>query len=43
MEPHIQTVVLDVAGAIHARFGPASKDYFTAKNKPWPGCMSEAS
>jgi uncharacterized protein (DUF2336 family) len=31
MEPHIQTVVVDVAGAVHARFGPASKDYFTAK------------
>jgi len=31
IEPQIQTVVVDVAGAIHARFGPASKDYFTAK------------
>jgi uncharacterized protein (DUF2336 family) len=31
MEPQIQRVVVDVAGAIHARFGPASKDYFTAK------------
>jgi uncharacterized protein (DUF2336 family) len=31
MEPQIQTAVVDVAGAIHARFGPASKDYFTAK------------
>jgi uncharacterized protein (DUF2336 family) len=31
MEGHIQSVVTDVAGKIHARFGPASKDYFTAK------------
>jgi len=31
MEPHIQTAVVDVTGAIHARFGPASKDYFAAK------------
>jgi uncharacterized protein (DUF2336 family) len=31
MEPHIQTAVIDVAGAMHARFGPASKDYFMAK------------
>jgi uncharacterized protein (DUF2336 family) len=31
MESQIQSVVADVAGAIHARFGPASKDYFTAK------------
>jgi uncharacterized protein (DUF2336 family) len=31
MESQIQSVVTDVAGAIHARFGPASKDYFTAK------------
>jgi hypothetical protein len=31
MEDHIQSVVTDVAGKIHARFGPASKDYFTAK------------
>jgi uncharacterized protein (DUF2336 family) len=27
----IQSIVTDVSGAIHARFGPASKDYFTAK------------
>lgn len=31
MQVQIQSVVTDVAGAIHARFGPASKDYFTAK------------
>jgi uncharacterized protein (DUF2336 family) len=31
MEPQIQTTVVDVTGAIHARFGPASKDYFAAK------------
>src|ERR1700737_2441327 len=31
MESQIQGVVTDVAGAIHAKFGPASKDYFTAK------------
>jgi uncharacterized protein (DUF2336 family) len=31
MESQIQSVVTDVAGAIHARFGPASKDYFAAK------------
>ena len=31
MENQIQGVVTDVAGAIHAKFGPASKDYFTAK------------
>jgi len=31
MEPHILTAVVDVTGAIHARFGPASKDYFAAK------------
>jgi uncharacterized protein (DUF2336 family) len=31
MESQIQSVVADVAGTIHARFGPASKDYFTAK------------
>ena len=31
MENQIQSVVTDVAGVIHARFGPASKDYFTAK------------
>ncbi len=27
----IQSIVTDVSGAIHARFGPASKDYFAAK------------
>ncbi|WP_187435478.1 DUF2336 domain-containing protein [Bradyrhizobium cytisi] len=27
----IHRAVVDVTGAIHARFGPASKDYFTAK------------
>jgi uncharacterized protein (DUF2336 family) len=27
----IQSIVNDVSGAIHARFGPASKDYFAAK------------
>lgn len=27
----IQTVVTDVTGTIHARFGPASKNYFAAK------------
>lgn len=31
MESQIQSVVTDVAGTIHARFGPASRDYFTAK------------
>ena len=31
IEPQINRVVVDVTGAIHARFGPASKDYFTAK------------
>jgi uncharacterized protein (DUF2336 family) len=31
IEPQIHRVVVDVTGAIHARFGPASKDYFTAK------------
>jgi hypothetical protein len=31
MRDHIQSVVTDVAGAIHARFGPASPDYFAAK------------
>ena len=31
IEGQIQSVVTDVAGTIHARFGPASKDYFTAK------------
>jgi uncharacterized protein (DUF2336 family) len=27
----IHQIVVDVTGGIHARFGPASKDYFTAK------------
>jgi uncharacterized protein (DUF2336 family) len=27
----VQTVVTDVTGALHAKFGPASKDYFAAK------------
>jgi len=27
----IQSIVTDVSGAIHARFGPASTDYFAAK------------
>jgi uncharacterized protein (DUF2336 family) len=31
IEPQIHRIVVDVTGAIHARFGPASKDYFTAK------------
>ncbi|WP_409190308.1 DUF2336 domain-containing protein [Bradyrhizobium sp. RDM4] len=31
IEPQIHRVVVDVTGAVHARFGPASKDYFTAK------------
>jgi uncharacterized protein (DUF2336 family) len=31
MERDIQRVVTDLAGAIHARFGPASKDYFAAR------------
>jgi uncharacterized protein (DUF2336 family) len=31
MGPEVHRVVVDVTGAIHARFGPASKDYFTAK------------
>lgn len=31
MEGQIQNVVTSIAGAIHARFGPASKDYFTAR------------
>lgn len=29
--PQIHQVVVDVTGAIHARFGPTSKDYFAAK------------
>ncbi|MBR0692084.1 DUF2336 domain-containing protein [Bradyrhizobium lablabi] len=31
MQGHVQSIVTDVEGAIHARFGPASKDYFSAK------------
>ncbi len=31
MGSQIQNVVTDVAGAFHARFGPASKDYFSAR------------
>jgi hypothetical protein len=31
MGNHIQAVVTDVTGAVHARFGPASKTYFAAK------------
>jgi uncharacterized protein (DUF2336 family) len=31
MEVQIQSVVSDVAGTIHARFGPASKNHFTAR------------
>jgi uncharacterized protein (DUF2336 family) len=31
MGRQIQTVVTDVAGMIHAKFGPASKSYFSAK------------
>ena len=31
MSRQIQTVVTDVAGMIHAKFGPASKSYFAAK------------
>lgn len=31
MESQIQTVVTDIAGTIHAKFGPASKNYFLAK------------
>ena len=31
MGSRIQTVVTDVAGMIHAKFGPASKSYFAAK------------
>lgn len=29
--PQIHRMVVDVTGAVHARFGPASRDYFTAK------------
>ncbi len=31
MRSQIQTVVTDVTGTVHARFGPASKNYFAAK------------
>ena len=31
MEGQIRSTVTDIAGTIHARFGPASNDYFTAK------------
>lgn len=31
MEGRIQSIVNDVSGALHARFGPASKDYFIAR------------
>ncbi|MDB5605414.1 MAG: hypothetical protein JWP25_2314 [Bradyrhizobium sp.] len=31
MGSQIQTVVTDVTGTVHARFGPASKNYFAAK------------
>jgi Uncharacterised protein conserved in bacteria (DUF2336) len=31
MGDQIQVVVTDVTGAVHARFGPASKNYFAAK------------
>ncbi|WP_234685779.1 DUF2336 domain-containing protein [Bradyrhizobium monzae] len=31
IETQIHNVVVDITGAIHARFGPTSKDYFTAK------------
>jgi uncharacterized protein (DUF2336 family) len=31
MGSQIQTVVIDVTGTVHARFGPASKNYFAAK------------
>jgi uncharacterized protein (DUF2336 family) len=31
MDSQIQTVVTDVTGMIHAKFGPASKNYFAAK------------
>jgi uncharacterized protein (DUF2336 family) len=31
MEREIQATVADVVGTIHARFGPASKDYFNAR------------
>jgi uncharacterized protein (DUF2336 family) len=31
MGSQIQTVVTDVTGTIHAKFGPASKNYFSAK------------
>lgn len=31
MERRIQSIVSDVAGTLHTRFGPASKDYFVAR------------
>jgi len=31
MENEIQTVVADVTGILHAKFGPASRNYFDAK------------
>ncbi len=31
LEPQIHNIVTDATGAIHARFGPASKDYFAAR------------
>lgn len=31
MDGQIQSVVSDVAAAVHTRFGPASKDYFSAR------------
>ena len=31
MGSQIQNVITDLAGAFHARFGPASKDYFSAR------------
>jgi uncharacterized protein (DUF2336 family) len=33
MAREIQATVADVVGAIHARFGPASKDYFNARRE----------
>jgi uncharacterized protein (DUF2336 family) len=33
MEGQIRSIVTDVAGTIHAKFGPASKDYFIARRK----------
>src|SRR5271170_2597949 len=31
MGSQIQTVVTDIAGTLHAKFGPVSKNYFAAK------------